>query len=176
MNLAHNSRYGVLTEDGVILHELIAGLLQEADVLLVSIADAQGRVLAQRFKDRHQVASPSSFILAQEHVEMLAPSVTDLSIHYHVVGEQEVYHAAAPVETTEATPGKLATAMVLLGTGTNPESSDAPKTVRRGSVQIILSPESTQANVRRTFVTGIGLTLGIILVALLCRLPSVTIC
>ncbi len=168
MNLAHNSRYGVLTEDGVILHELIAGLLQEADVLLVSIADAQGRVLAQRFKEKHQAASPdSSFILAQEHVEMLAPHVTDLSIHYHVVGEQGLYHAAAPVETTEATPGKLATAMVLLGTGTNPESSDAPKTVRRGSVQIILSPESTQANVRQTFVTGIGLTLGIILVALL---------
>jgi signal transduction histidine kinase/DNA-binding response OmpR family regulator/HAMP domain-containing protein len=172
MNLAHNSRYGVLTEDGVILHELIAGLLQEEDVLLVSIADAEGRVLAQRFKDRPQAASPdASFILAQEHVETLAPHVTDLSIHYHVIGEQGLYHAAAPVETTEATPGKrdrqLATAMVLLGTGTHPESSDAPKTVRRGSVQIILSPESTQANVRQTFITGIGLTLGIILVALL---------
>jgi signal transduction histidine kinase/DNA-binding response OmpR family regulator/HAMP domain-containing protein len=172
MNLAHNSKYGVLTEDGVILQDLIAGLLQEADVLFVSIADAQGKVLAQGFKDRSQAASPASSAgLAQQHVAMLAPSVTDLSIHYHVIGEQGLYHAAAPVETTETGPGKhdrqLATAMVLLGTAATPEASDAPKTVRRGSVQIILSPESMQANVRQTFGTGIGLTLGIILVALL---------
>ena len=171
-NLAHNSRYGVLTEDAVILQELIAGLLQEEDVLFVSIADAQGKVLAQQFKERHQSAPlASSFVLAKQHAEALAPYVTGPSIHYHVIGEQGLYHAAAPVETTEAMPGKrdkeLATAMVLLGTGSSAESSEAPKTVRRGSVQIILSPEKTQANVRQTFVTGIGLTLGIILVALL---------
>ena len=125
-------------------------------MLLVSIADAQGRVLAQRFKDGHQVASPgSSFILAQEHVEMLAPSITDLSIHYHVVGEQEVYHAAAPVETTEATPGKLATAMVLLGTGTNPESVTLQ---RRSGVAACKSFSRRRAR-RRMFdelFTGIG--------------------
>ena len=65
MNLAHNSRYGVLTEERVILQSSLPASCKEADVLLVSIADAQGRVLAQRFKDRHQVASPGLLLYSR---------------------------------------------------------------------------------------------------------------
>jgi signal transduction histidine kinase/DNA-binding response OmpR family regulator/methyl-accepting chemotaxis protein len=172
MNLAYNSKYGVLTEDTVILQELIEGILKEDDVLYVSITDVQGKVLAQRFKARSHVAtSAPPMTLAVQHIEALAPYVTAPSIHYHFIGDQGIYHVAAPVETTEAAPGKrekqLATAMMLLGTGAGPESSETPKAVQRGSVQLILSPENMHANVRQTFVTGTGLTLAIILIGLL---------
>src|SRR5262247_2180574 len=51
-NLAHTSKYGVLTEDEVILHQLIEGTLHEDSVLFVLIADTTGKVLAQQFKPR----------------------------------------------------------------------------------------------------------------------------
>src|SRR5262245_50016231 len=43
-NLAHNSKYGVLTEDEEILRGLMAGLLQEESLLFVLITNAQGEV------------------------------------------------------------------------------------------------------------------------------------
>ena len=51
-NLAHTSKYGVLTEDDVILHQLIEGILQEDSVLFVLIADTTGKVLAQQLKPK----------------------------------------------------------------------------------------------------------------------------
>lgn len=171
-NLGHNSKYGLLTEDQVILQELIEGILQEDSVRFVLIADAQGKVLAQKFKQSEEVTSSEGVAtLALQHAAALAPHVTVPSLHYHVIGGQGIYHAAAPVETAEATPSKseeqLATAMVLLGKEGGPESSAAPKTIRRGSVQLVLSLENMQANIRKTLLTGIGLTLGIILVGVL---------
>src|SRR6266545_2325941 len=55
-NLAHNSKYGVLTEDTVILQQLIEGILQEESVLFVIITDAQGKVLAQGAKPSENAA------------------------------------------------------------------------------------------------------------------------
>jgi signal transduction histidine kinase/DNA-binding response OmpR family regulator len=56
---------------------------------------------------------------------------------------------------------------VLLGQeGTAAEQSPV-KTTRHGSVQILLSLETVRANIRTTFITGIGLTLGIILIGVL---------
>ncbi len=46
-SLAHNSRYGMLTKDKVILQELVKGVLYEDSVLSVFIINAQGTVLAQ---------------------------------------------------------------------------------------------------------------------------------
>ena len=51
-NLAHTSKYGVLTEDEVILRQLIEGILQEDSVLFVLIADTTGKVLAQQLKPK----------------------------------------------------------------------------------------------------------------------------
>src|SRR5215468_4447242 len=74
-NLAHTSKYGVLTEDEVILRELIEGTLQEDSVLFVLIADAEGKVLAQQFKPNANIA-PEVAALALEHTGKLAPTVT----------------------------------------------------------------------------------------------------
>lgn len=171
-NLAYNSKYGILTEDEEILSELIKGILQEDSVLFVLITDAQGEVLAHAFKEqagediaRHQVA------LSMQHAAALAPKITAPSIHYHLIGNQGIYHTAAPVETAEAPSSKsaqqLADAILLLGQEESPETSTIPKTTLRGSVQIILSPEHLQANIRQTLGAGIGLTLGIVVVGIL---------
>lgn len=171
-NLAHNSKYGVLTEDEEILGELIAGILREDSVFFVLVTDAQGKVLAQAFKEQDgAIHFPPGMALATEHATALAPHVTVPSIHYHMIGDWGIYHAAAPVETTEAAPNKrehrLATALLLLGKAESAAPEDAPKTIRRGSVQIILSPAKVHANIRQTLTTGVGLTLGIILIGLL---------
>jgi signal transduction histidine kinase len=171
-NLAHNSKYGVLTEDEVLLRELLEGMLKEEDVLFVLIADAQGKVLAQAFKEAHPEALASPLMaLAVQHTSALAPQITAPSIHYHLLHERGVYHAAAPVETTEATANtreqRLETAIMLLGNAGAPEAAPASKVARYGSVQVLLSLASMQANIRSSLVTGIGLTCGIIVISVL---------
>src|SRR5499427_4906980 len=169
-NLAHTSKYGVLTEDEIILRELIEGTLQEDSVLFVLIADAEGKVLAQRLKPQAN-AMPDVAGLALQHAAALAPAVTTTSLHYHSLGIQGIYHVAVPVVTTEATAGdtggRLDAAMWLLHKDTATAGDEPAKTGRRGSVQLLLSLENMQASVRKTFVTGVGLTLGTILIGVL---------
>ena len=160
-NLAHNSKYGILTEDEVILKELLQGVLQEESVLFVIITDAQGRILAQQFREgQKSVFEQEVADQATTHAIAVVSNVTIPTIHYHVVGHKGVYHAAAPVETTgtlqNKSDEKLGAEMLLLGID--------QKTIGRGSVQIILSLEKTQATIRKTLLTGIGLTLGTILI------------
>src|SRR5215475_13246445 len=81
-NLAHTSKYGVLTEDEVILRGLIEGTLQEDSVLFVLIADAEGKVLAQQLKPQAN-AIPDVAALALQHAVALAPAVMITSLHYH---------------------------------------------------------------------------------------------
>lgn len=47
-NLAHNSRYGVFTEDRVMLEELVLGMLQIEEVINVSILNSEGRLLIHK--------------------------------------------------------------------------------------------------------------------------------
>ena len=168
-NLAHNSKYGILTEDDVILQDLIKGILREDDVLYVLITNADGEILAQAFKpDDASAANRPSMRAAREHAAALAPRVRAPSLHYHVLNDYGIYHVAVPVETTAAAPNKreqqLSTAMALIGAEGEAEGAADAKGVRHGSVQTLLSLDAMQANVRQTFVTGIALTLGIIFI------------
>jgi signal transduction histidine kinase/DNA-binding response OmpR family regulator len=170
-NLAYNSKYGILTEDREILAELIQGILQEDSVLFVLIANAQGEPLAHAFKEggETRVAAPQ-VDLALRHAAALTPLIREPSIHYHVIDDWGVYHVAAPVETVETMPSKsaqqLATAMLLFGKEERATGTPASP-VQRGSVQIILSPERVQSNIRNTLMAGIGLTLGIVCIGIL---------
>ena len=171
-NLAHASQYGVLTRDEGILQPLIEGMLQEDSVFLALITDAQGTVLAQGSRERADAASqPPSPDLATQVSAIPASQVTVPSVHHRVIGNREVYHAVAPIEATQVMPSErmqhLTAELLLEGTASGTAASAAPRTVRRGHVQILLSPESMQADIRKTFVTGIGLTCGIILVGVL---------
>jgi len=171
-NLAHTSQYGVLTRDEGILQPLIEGMLQEDSVLLALITDAQGTVLAQGSRERADAASqPHSTDLATQVSAIPASQVTVPSVHHRVIGNRGVYHAVAPIEATQVMPSErmqhLTAELLLGGTASGAAASAAPQTIRRGHVQILLSPESMQADIRKTFVTGIGLTCGIILVGVL---------
>ena len=62
------------------------------------------------------------------------------------------------------------------GDGPANTAGDGPaKTGKRGSVQLLLSLENMQASVRKTLVTGVGLTLGTILIGVLVSFGFVTI-
>jgi signal transduction histidine kinase/CheY-like chemotaxis protein len=171
-NLAHASQYGVLTRDAGILQPLIEGMLQEDSILLALISDTQGTVLAQGSRERADAASqqPDTDLAMQVSAIPVAQE-TGPSVHYRVVGKRGVYYAVAPIEATQVMPSErmqhLTAELMLMGTGSGATSSATPQTVRRGHVQILLSPESMQADIRKTFVTGIGLTCGIILVGVL---------
>lgn len=171
-NLAHASQYGVLTRDEGILQPLIEGMLQEDSVLLALITDAQGTVLAQGSRERADTASqqPGTDLVTQVSAISVVQE-TGLSVHYRVIGNRGVYHAVAPIEATQVMPSErmqhLTAELMLSGTASGATPSAAPQTVRRGYVQILLSPENMQADIRQTFVTGIGLTCGIILIEVL---------
>ena len=171
-NLAHASQYGVLTRDEGILQPLIEGILQEDSVLLALITDAQGTVLVQGSRERADVTSqPPDTNLATQVSAIPAAQETGPSVHYRVIGKRGVYYAVAPIEATQVMPSErmqhLTAELMLMGTASGATASAAPQTVRRGQVQILLSPESMQADIRKTFITGIGLTCGIILVGVL---------
>src|SRR5262249_36744880 len=148
----------------------IEGTLQEDSVLFVLIADTTGKVLAQQLKPKAGV-EPEVADLALQHAMGLAPTVTAMSLHYHTLGTHGIYHVATPVATTEApasqSEGRLETAMWLLSKDTSTTAEGSTKTGRRGSVQILLSLENMQSSVRKTFITGIAITLGTILIGVL---------
>ena len=170
-NLAHASQYGVLTRDEGILQPLIEGMLQEDSVLLALITDTQGTVLAQGARDADAASQQPDTNLATQVSAIPAAQETGPSVHYRVIGKRGVYHAVAPIEATQVMPSErmqhLTAELMLTGTASGATASAAPQTVRRGHVQILLSPESMQADIRKTFVTGIELTCGIILVGVL---------
>jgi signal transduction histidine kinase len=49
-NLAHNSRYGVFTEDKVLLHQFIDGVMEVDEVVYVVVTGPEGRLLAAKSK------------------------------------------------------------------------------------------------------------------------------
>jgi signal transduction histidine kinase/DNA-binding NarL/FixJ family response regulator len=172
-NLAYNSRYGILTEDEIILRRLIDGIIQEDNVIYVMIADPEGRVLAEQFKEDLPGATAESPKLAREQTSAFTSQITEPCIHYQPIGEQNIYpahgiyHAAAPV-TAETNSSdlerELASALSLFGEET-PESRGEEE--HYGSAQIILSLGEMEANINQALATGVGLTLGIILIGLL---------
>ena len=163
-NLAHNSTYGILIEDAQILQELIKGMLQEDSVLSIHISNAQGKVLAQGIREgQHAVTLPFDTALLSQ--------VSGPAVQTQRLGTQELYRAVAPVERTEAPASQreagLDVAISLLGVPDHSEPRTTPETVRLGSVQLLLSPATMQAEVRKTFATGIAWTLIVILLGVL---------
>ena len=171
-NLAHASQYGVLTRDEGILQPLIEGILQEDSVLLALITDAQGTVLAQGSRERADAGSEQQgTALATQVSAISVTQETVPAVYYRVIDNRGVYQAVAPIEATQVMPSErmqhVSAELMLGGTASGAAPSAATQTVRRGHVQILLSPESMQADIRKTFITGIGLTCGIILVGVL---------
>jgi hypothetical protein len=115
--------------------------------------------------------------IARQHAIDTATRVVVPLIHYHEADagpngrDAPTYHAVAPVETVEtASKGKdeqLASTMELPGGAHGGEVDTTPKRIRHGSVQVLFSLANMQTRIRHTFLTGVALTLSIIIVGVL---------
>ena len=170
-NLAYNSRYGLLTEDSVILQQLMDAILREDNVIYVVIADLDGDILAEFFKDDLPGATATSAARARELATGAAAHVDTPAVYYYAVDQQTIYpgsgiyHAVAPVRPATSAAAsqqerELAEALALMGGA----PVDEEEMQWRGSVQLILTLDKMEQNIERLSITGIELTLGIILV------------
>ena len=164
-NLARSSKWGLLSEDEVVLDEIVSDILKEDSVLYVAISNARGEILVSRIREGEQ-SDPVE--LAVLHAESLAASNAPESIHYHEIDGIGTYHTYMPVEPTPAFRSQMdediSNALLLLGD--SPQSAGASDTNRYGNVQLLVSSRKLFSEIQNTFVTGIGLTLLIVLVAI----------
>lgn len=171
-NLAYNSRYGIITEDEIILQRLIDGLIRDDDVIYVAILDVEGVLLADRFKSDLPGATRESAGEARR-LAMRTVSEAEPSIQFYPQNQQDIfptsgiYHAAAPVmaesSSESAQEAELAAALFLLGEAVEEESGQA----QYGTVQVLLSLEELERGIEQALVAGIGLTLATMLVGIL---------
>ena len=170
-NFAHTSYYGMLTADAVILQQLIDGLMREENVIYAAIVDADGGIIAEHFKDGVVDSTEAAAAHAREMARQASAHLDANAVHYYSAKQQQVlsdaglYHAVAPVHRSVAgaRQRELQEALRLLG-----ETGGADGELQwRGSVQILLSLRAMEDRVEATFATGIGLTLGVILIGVL---------
>ena len=171
-NLAYNSRYGIITEDEIILQRLIDGLIRDDDVIYVAVLDVEGVLLADRFKSDLPGATPESAGEAQR-LAMRTASEAEPSVQFYSQNHQDIfpsagiYHAVAPVmaesSSESAQEAELAAALSLLGEAAEEESGPA----QYGTVQVLLSLEELERGIEQALVAGVGLTLATMLVGIL---------
>ena len=170
-NLAHNSHYGLLTEDAFILGGLIDGILREENVVYVAITDAEGDVIADRFRE-DLGGSMAEGAAGARALAAATTVVSEEAIHYFDVADQNVhpasgiYHVVAPVlpsqEAESAQESELAAALGMLGESPAEPEASGPL----GTVQIILSLERLEQDIANALRTGVGITLMVILVGI----------
>ncbi|HWM29607.1 MAG TPA: response regulator [Woeseiaceae bacterium] len=165
-NLARSSKWGLLSEDEVILDEIVNDILHEEGVLYVAISNARGEMLASRIRENEKSDPVDLAIL---HAESQAATNGPAEIHFHEIDGVGTYHTYMPVEFTPAfqsqTDEDISGALALLGDvrSTRPAGDVGS---RYGNVQLLVSSKELFADIEHTFITGIGLTLIIVLAAL----------
>ncbi len=144
-HLAYISQEGVSTGDKASLQTFVDGLVQQDDIRFAYIADARGRVLAEGLQDAAAMTLSSHRPLKQavRQVKRLALSKLQTTFTAHRFGNQTLYHAVAPVVASNSTEDR-----------------------RLGSVHILISPIDAHADIRKTFIIGIALTCGIVIIGI----------
>ena len=165
-NLARSSKWALLSEDDVVLDEVVNDILREDSILYVAISNSNGEILKSKIRDGE---SSDPLQIAILHAEFLAKSHGDAGIHYHLIDGVGSYHTYMPVESTpelvSETDEEISNALALLGnTGQAVPGESSPQ--RYGNVQLLVSSKKMSDEIRSTLVTGIGLTLVIVLGAL----------
>ncbi|HEX7063304.1 MAG TPA: response regulator [Woeseiaceae bacterium] len=164
-NLARSSKWGLLSEDEVILDEIVSDMLREEGVLYVAISNAQGDILASKARE----GETRSVELPILHAESLASTNGPPSIHFHQIDGVGTWHTYMPVEFTPTfgsqTDADISSALRLLG-DTRASAAADDESRRYGNVQLLVSSEKVFGEIEHTFITGIGLTFVIVLVAL----------
>jgi signal transduction histidine kinase/DNA-binding response OmpR family regulator len=165
-NLARSSKWGMLSEDSVILNEIVDDILREDSVLYVAISNARGDILASRVR---QGENSDPIEIAVLHAESLAKSNGIAATHFHEIDGVGIYHTYMPVESTTALPSQtdadISSALLLFG-DSHTEQAGAEASGRYGNVQLLVSSKKLLGEIKNTFITGIGITILIVVIAL----------
>ncbi len=162
-NLAHNSRYGIITEDKTILDELINGVLQAEEIVHVTITDQFGKIIAQKSRmiPVLSIKNKSAFRIIEE-----AESNGIVSIESAVTENGEMlYLISSPVSTLPANVRKFPIELLeeekLLRTGTEDITN-------LGVIQIGISPDLMNKKVREMWGAAIIITISIMTGGVIC--------
>lgn len=162
-NLAHNSRYGIITEDRTILDELINGVLQTEEIVHVTITDPFGKIIAQKSRiiPVLSIENKSAFRIIEE-----ADFNGIVSIESAVTENGEMlYLISSPVSTLPANVRKFPIELLeeekLLRTGTEDITN-------LGVIQIGVSPVLMNKKVREMWGAAIIITISIMTGGVIC--------
>ena len=176
-NVAYNSRFGVVAEDRIVLKQLIEGVLEDEDVLLATIYNREGEVLAEVSKEEtlgnelppvlveafHESGRRDLKVLDRTTFEVTAPvvlirsrsPVMDFSeelLRLGSVTDEGGVVAGLPGEEEEFVP--------------EPSGEVEKEIISQGLVRIIMTPENVQEKLRKVFASGALFTIGLIVIQL----------
>ena len=162
-NLAHNSRYGIITEDKTILDELINGVFQAEEIVHVTITDPFGKIIAQKSRmiPVLSIENKSAFRIIEE-----VDSNGIVSIESAVTENGKMlYLISSPVSTLPANVRKFPIELLeeekLLRTGTEDITN-------LGVIQIGVSPDLMNKKVREMWGAAIIITISIMTGGVIC--------
>ncbi len=153
-NTAYNSRYGVFSEDLVILQDLIQGVLQVEDVVYVAISNPSGDILAQKSKqlpDEFDEGAPDLPQIRKKAFTDRIPSVKS----YLAKDGRRLYDILAPVMKSTERPRGFPTELLE----ERFEKPGTPGSVIQGFIQVGMSPELLNQQIRKVLGISILVTL-----------------
>ncbi len=108
-NLAHNSEYGVLVENKLLLLNLMEGLYQEVELVYIIIQDRQGNILAdwERTEEYHRIPT-RKLARSGQALKDEKPSKD-----YFVANGGEFYNFSCPIKTTQVERSKEEVGLIL---------------------------------------------------------------
>lgn len=153
-NLAHNSRYGVFTEDRAILDELVLGVIQVEEVVNVTILNSEGKILVQKNILGTTIHNPDGLdhsIQWKKAVESGNP-VKELVTSKD--GE-EFYFIYVPVTSSWIRSGSVPEWLLEESTITKSKETGL---IKLGVVQVVLSASPLSQRINNVLLIVVGLT------------------
>lgn len=154
-NLAYNSKFGVFAEDWFVLEELTQGLLQVEGVIYVVISNREGKILIQKFKK----GSPEFSDPYPSHLQKrIMPEGISQVASFLTKDGKRLYDFSAPVisnplmEKPHNFPGELLEEKMF-------EKSGRTDIIKKGTVQIGMSPHLINQQIQRIFLIEIVVVL-----------------
>ncbi|MBI5192073.1 MAG: hypothetical protein HZA08_01375 [Nitrospirae bacterium] len=154
-NLAHNSRYGVYSEDRVMLEELVLGVLQVEEVINVSILNSEGKLLIR--KDiLGSTYNKKNGLVSTTHWKKVIDSETPVSELVASGKGDDIYYFYVPVTSSWI---HASSVPEWLLEENNISKSKNTGLMKLGLVQIGLSTAPLNKQIRRIFLLLFGLTI-----------------
>ena len=154
-NLAHNSRYGVFTEDSVILEELAVGVLQVEEVVNVSILNSEGKLLIQKDILGHDYHSLNG-IIPTVHWKKVIDSGTPVNEFLRSKDGEEFCYIYVPVTSSWI---RTTSVTELLAEEGNLSGTKNNGLMKLGVVQVGLSTAPLNHRINKVMLLVTGLTI-----------------